>query len=171
MPFTTFDRELIPLISTICPPATSLALRHPSCLISKIMVSFANWYSELGLKSGARKSKHPGCKRKSISFFMASAHNVLPFSVSSSMACFTLQGIITPYFTCTSRLIRPGFFCLPARFLFVVFKTLVHQIKSRLPSGDESVGIIGPSLMSSSPTMSPPDNRIIRRKVCLHCCI
>jgi hypothetical protein len=55
---------------------------------------------------------------------MASAHNVLLFSMSSSMACFTLRGIITPYFTCTGRLIRPGFFRLPARFLFVVFKTL-----------------------------------------------
>jgi hypothetical protein len=102
---------------------------------------------------------------------MASAHNVLPFSVSSSLACFTLQGIITPCFTCTGRLIQPGFFRLPACFSFVVFKTLVHQIKSGLQLEDESVGIIGLSLTLSSLTMSPPDNRIIRGKVCLHCCI
>jgi hypothetical protein len=78
---------------------------------------------------------------------MASAHNV-------------------PYFTCTGWLIWPGFFHLPVRFLFVVFKTLVHQMKSGLPLGDESIGIIGLSLTSSSLTMSPPDNRIIWCKVC-----
>jgi hypothetical protein len=103
---------------------------------------------------------------------MASAHNVLPFSVSSSMTCFTLWGIMTLYFTCsTSELIQPGFICLPTCFLFTVFETLVHWMKSRFWSGDESVEIIGPSTMSNSCIMSPPDNQIIWQKVCLHCCI
>jgi hypothetical protein len=80
-------------------------LHCPSCLTSKIMVSFANWYSELCLKSGAQKSKHPSHKRESISFLMASDHNVFPFCASSSLACLTLHGTTMPYFTCTGQLI------------------------------------------------------------------
>jgi hypothetical protein len=145
------------------------------CIAHLVWPQRSWWASQTGTLSWAWSQVHGNQSIWAVRGNLSPSYGVSP-------QCITIFGVKFHGIVYTLRNNYPIFHLYRSTYL-TWFLMLIHtrlvccmqnisaSEKSKLPLGDESVGIIGLSLTTSSHTMSPPDNEIIWCKACLHCCI